>query len=72
MVYLRFGGKVSWKSLIEPSITLCEEGYPVQPHMAKALKSKREYILAEPSMRKTSLSWKKIWVKDIFIISVTL
>lgn len=49
-LYQRFGGKVSWAELIQPTITLCEEGHPVNWHMARALKQHAEEIKSEPSM----------------------
>ncbi|XP_066940428.1 scoloptoxin SSD14-like isoform X3 [Macrobrachium rosenbergii] len=49
-LYKRFGGKIPWNELIEPSIRLCEEGHPVNWHMARALKFSASDIMKEPSM----------------------
>ncbi|GMR53422.1 hypothetical protein PMAYCL1PPCAC_23617, partial [Pristionchus mayeri] len=49
--YTHFGsGKVTWKSLVEPTIALMKEGYPTSHALAKALASKRNEILKEPTM----------------------
>lgn len=50
-LYQRFGRGVEWPQLIAPSIALCEEGHPISWHLANALISKRDDILAEPSLR---------------------
>lgn len=49
-LYTRFGGKLPWRDLLEPTIKLCEEGHNVNWHMARALKYNREELLNEPSM----------------------
>ncbi|KAB7495154.1 Gamma-glutamyltranspeptidase 1 [Armadillidium nasatum] len=49
-LYKRFGGGVPWADLIQPTITLCEEGFPVSKHMANALATKRNVIINEPTM----------------------
>ncbi|XP_068236155.1 scoloptoxin SSD14-like isoform X2 [Palaemon carinicauda] len=48
--YEKFGGKIPWSDLIEPTLRLCEEGHPVNWHMARALKFSADDIMKEPSM----------------------
>ncbi|XP_064092967.1 scoloptoxin SSD14-like isoform X2 [Macrobrachium nipponense] len=48
--YKKFGGRIPWNELLEPSIKLCEEGHPVNWHMARALKFGASDIMQEPSM----------------------
>ncbi|KAF8366717.1 hypothetical protein PRIPAC_84546 [Pristionchus pacificus] len=49
--YSKFGsGKVTWKSLVDPTIALMKEGYPTSHALAKALMEKRDIILKEPTM----------------------
>ncbi|XP_063880968.1 scoloptoxin SSD14-like isoform X6 [Scylla paramamosain] len=49
-LYTRFGGRLPWSDLLEPTINLCEEGHLVNWHMARALKFNQIDILNEPSM----------------------
>ncbi|KAK8740381.1 hypothetical protein OTU49_002886 [Cherax quadricarinatus] len=49
-LYERFGGKIPWAELIEPTIKLCEDGHIVNWHMARALKLNELLIMNEPSM----------------------
>lgn len=49
-LYDKFGGKIPWADLIEPTIKLCEDGHKVNWHMARALKSTEDSIKNEPSM----------------------
>ncbi len=42
---------VSWSSLIEPTIAMCEEGITVSRDVANALKDEKQYVLADPGMR---------------------
>ena len=50
--YQRFGsGRVAWKSLIQPTIDLLEEGFPTSHALAKALSQKESWILNEPTMQ---------------------
>ncbi|KAI6179523.1 hypothetical protein M3Y98_00619600 [Aphelenchoides besseyi] len=50
--YENFGSKkVSWRSLIEPTIQLMKEGYPTSHALAGALRLHEKEILAEPTLR---------------------
>ncbi|KAI6203633.1 Gamma-glutamyltransferase [Aphelenchoides besseyi] len=50
--YENFGSKkVSWRSLIEPTIQLMEEGYPTSHALANVLRVYEQQILAEPTLR---------------------
>ncbi|CAG0915705.1 unnamed protein product [Notodromas monacha] len=48
--HLKFG-KLPWAELFQPAIELCINGSTVQPPLAKSLQSKKEQILAEPTLR---------------------
>ncbi|CAD6184256.1 unnamed protein product [Caenorhabditis auriculariae] len=49
--FLRFGsGKVTWKSLVEPTMELLSEGFPTSHALAKALFQKAAAIASEPTM----------------------
>ncbi|UYV76107.1 hypothetical protein LAZ67_13002539 [Cordylochernes scorpioides] len=44
-------GRLNWSELFQPAISLARNGFRVGPHLAKQLNSKRESILAEPSLK---------------------
>ncbi|EPB70037.1 putative gamma-glutamyltransferase [Ancylostoma ceylanicum] len=44
-------GKISWKSLVQPTIDLLEEGFPTSHALAKALAGKAQYIAGESTMK---------------------
>ncbi|CAJ0581855.1 unnamed protein product, partial [Mesorhabditis spiculigera] len=51
-VYQTYGsGKVTWKSLLEPSIRICEEGVVVTEYMATVSMKLEHQIRAAPSMK---------------------
>lgn len=50
-VYNRFGGNVSWESLFEPTIKLCEEGMVISERLAISLKIKEELIKNDTILR---------------------
>ncbi|CAI4231516.1 unnamed protein product [Auanema sp. JU1783] len=59
-VFEKFGSrKVSWSRLLEPSIKLANEGFPVSSNLAMVLSDKESMIQAEPTM------------KDLFVDSAT-
>uniref|UniRef100_A0A2P2I3X9 Gamma-glutamyltranspeptidase 1-like n=1 Tax=Hirondellea gigas TaxID=1518452 RepID=A0A2P2I3X9_9CRUS len=49
-LYRKFGGGLPWRDLLAPAIRLCEDGHPVNWHMAKALRKLNESTQAEPTM----------------------
>ena len=49
--YRRFGGGVSWASLFEETIRLCEEGFEVTHPLAFAIEKHREEILRDRQLR---------------------
>ena len=49
--YRRFGGGVSWSSLFEETIRLCEEGFEVSHPLSFALAKHRDEILLDPQLR---------------------
>lgn len=42
--YKKFGGKVPWKDLWEPTIKLCRDGFPIPEPMAKHLEAEKKNI----------------------------
>lgn len=63
-LYTRFGGRLPWRDLLEPTIKLCEEGHLVNWHMARALMFNRIDIMKEPSMRFVP----DLYLESIFIV----
>ncbi|XP_053639980.2 scoloptoxin SSD14 isoform X2 [Cherax quadricarinatus] len=49
-LYKQLGGRVPWEHLLEPTITLCENGYTVTSSLARALRSASQNIYSQPSM----------------------
>ncbi|VDL70783.1 unnamed protein product [Nippostrongylus brasiliensis] len=50
--YEKFGSKkLSWNSLVQPTIELLDEGFPTSHALAKALAYQAEYIAGEPTMK---------------------
>ncbi|KHJ97058.1 gamma-glutamyltranspeptidase [Oesophagostomum dentatum] len=43
--------KVTWRSLVQPTIELLEEGFPTSHALAKALAGKADYIASESTMK---------------------
>lgn len=61
-------GSLDWKLLIEPTIRLCRNGFPVSTHMRMAMLNSEQRIMNEPTMREVFVNPKtnKIWEeKDI-------
>ncbi|CAH2235526.1 jg26711 [Pararge aegeria aegeria] len=44
-------GRLPWRELVRPAADLCRRGHRVNNYMGRVLKSYRDRILAEPSMR---------------------
>ena len=42
---------VSWASLFEPMIKMCENGIRVSNDVAEALQDEKDHVLADPGMR---------------------
>ena len=51
----QLGGSLPWRTLLQPTINLLSNGYPVSEALAEALQVKRDTILGEPTMQ-------SIWV----------
>lgn len=50
--FQRFGsGRVSWKRLLQPSIRLAREGFPVSSNLALVLQQKEDAIEADEDMK---------------------
>ncbi|KAH7726631.1 Protein C53D5.5 [Aphelenchoides avenae] len=49
--YQQFGGKVPWKSLVQPTVQLMQEGYPTSHALAAVLRKLEPQILKEPTVR---------------------
>lgn len=50
--YTNFGGKVPWKTLVEPTIELLEEGYPTSHALGRSLQSLEQRIMTEPTLKR--------------------
>ncbi|XP_060841452.1 scoloptoxin SSD14-like [Rhopalosiphum padi] len=51
-VHNLYGGNVSWASLFEPTIKLCEEGMLISKRLEISLKNEEELIKNDPMLRK--------------------
>jgi len=61
-IYNLYGGGVSWKSLFEPTIKLCEDGIKISKHLEISLKDDVELIKADPMLRYDNTSREEILV----------
>jgi len=52
MAHARFG-RLTWSDLLNPSIALCEQGFPVTPKLAKTIAKWSTQIEKSPAMRDT-------------------
>ncbi|CAH1109280.1 unnamed protein product [Psylliodes chrysocephalus] len=50
-LYQKFGGKVSWRELIEPTIKICTNGVKVTSYLAGVYKRKKDFLYKDPVMR---------------------
>jgi gamma-glutamyltranspeptidase/glutathione hydrolase/leukotriene-C4 hydrolase len=50
-IYKAFGGGVSWESLFEPTIKLCEEGIKISEHLELTLETDEAMIKRDPMLR---------------------
>lgn len=50
-IYDLYGGKVSWESLFESTIRLCEDGLRVSEHLAMAIKVEIDMIRNDSLLR---------------------
>lgn len=50
-IYQLYGGGVSWESLFEPTIRLCEEGITVGERLAINMKNHENLIRNDPLLR---------------------
>ena len=51
-VYTRYGsGRIAWKDLVAPSITLARNGFPVSSNLAMVLEQKESDIMADENMK---------------------
>lgn len=50
-LYNLYGGGVSWASLFEPTIKLCEEGIKISIHLEDRLKTARELLKKDTLLR---------------------
>ncbi|KAH9382726.1 hypothetical protein HPB48_023282 [Haemaphysalis longicornis] len=44
-------GKLPWSQLVQPTIDLCRNGFPVGKHLAEKLQEKQDSILNEPTLK---------------------
>ncbi|XP_058055488.1 glutathione hydrolase 1 proenzyme-like [Anopheles bellator] len=58
-------GRLEWKTLVEPTIQLCERGHIVTPYLSRILQRVEPQLHAEPSMREvfinpaTNRTWRE-------------
>ena len=51
-IFTKYGsGKVTWKSLVEPSIKLCRDGVPVSRYLDDVMKVKERHFRLFPSVK---------------------
>lgn len=50
-IYKAHGGGVSWESLFEPTIKLCEEGIKISEHLELTLETDEAVIKRDPMLR---------------------
>lgn len=51
VAYKKFGGKIPWKDLVQPTIDLCENGIPVTPYLAKLFAKETNRLYSNPTLR---------------------
>lgn len=44
-------GKLSWSDVIQPTLELCKNGFPVGKHLGRKLEELKSQILAEPTLK---------------------
>lgn len=44
-------GRLPWADLVKPTAELCRNGHRITEYMGRVLKTHRDRIMAEPSMR---------------------
>lgn len=49
--YNKYGGKIPWKDLIQPTIDLCNNGIMVTAYLEKLYKSTEERLLNDPGLK---------------------
>ncbi|KAG5874425.1 hypothetical protein JTB14_013765 [Gonioctena quinquepunctata] len=50
-LYQKFGGGVSWKVLVQPTIDMCRNGVYVTKFLEKVYKQKKDYLYQDPVLR---------------------
>lgn len=50
-VYNKFGGKLPWKELVQPTIDLCREGIYVTAGLAARYKDNKDTLYSDPILR---------------------
>uniref|UniRef100_A0A914Y871 Gamma-glutamyltranspeptidase n=1 Tax=Panagrolaimus superbus TaxID=310955 RepID=A0A914Y871_9BILA len=51
-IFTRYGsGRVPWKDLVDPSIKLARNGFPVSSNLAKVMEEKESFIMADENMK---------------------
>uniref|UniRef100_A0AC35FUQ5 Uncharacterized protein n=1 Tax=Panagrolaimus sp. PS1159 TaxID=55785 RepID=A0AC35FUQ5_9BILA len=52
-VFTRYGsGRIAWKDLVDPSIKLARNGFPVSSNLAMVFEEKESFIMADENMKK--------------------
>lgn len=60
--------KISWSDLVQPSIRLAKEGFPVYPHLAKALEERKAVLKGFPIPQAGALLIQKDLAKTLEMI----
>lgn len=50
-LYNRYGGKVAWSELVQPTIDLCRTGILITDYTANVLRTREKRIFKEPTLR---------------------
>ncbi|XP_022182527.1 gamma-glutamyltranspeptidase 1-like isoform X2 [Myzus persicae] len=64
-IYKLYGGKVSWESLFEPTIKLCENGIKISERLALNMRNHEELIKNDPFLREALFDEKTGHVKKV-------
>lgn len=70
-IYKLYGGKVSWESLFEPTIKLCENGIKISERLALNMRNHEELIKNDPFLRYSEKIYYFILFKFFFSFGKT-
>lgn len=52
--YTKFGGKLTWAQIVEPTIQICQDGVPIIQYVDNILKNKEKRIRSSETLRLVS------------------